>query len=59
MRDADDAKIMRQVVWTVAAAIFCLLCGGISGIFIVRDSFGSGSGDQRVVQLPPVTTPGR
>ena len=59
MRDVDDARIMRQVVWTVAAAIFCLLCGAISGIFIVRDSIGSGAGEQRVVQLPPVTTPGR
>ena len=40
----------------VAAAIFCLLCGGIAGIFVVRDSFGAGTGEQRI-QLPPVTTP--
>lgn len=59
MRDADDVKIMRQVVWTVAAAIFCLLCGGISGIFIVRDTLGGGSDEQRVVQLQPTPAPGR
>ncbi len=56
MRDADDATIMRQVLLAVAAAIFCLLCGGIAGIFVVRDSYGSGAGEQPV-QLPPVTRP--
>lgn len=56
MPDADDAAIKRQLVRVVAAAIFCLLCGGVSGIFVVRDSYGSGTGEQRV-QLPPTTTP--
>ena len=55
MRD-DDATILRQVMLVVAAAIFCLLCGGIAGIFVVRDSYGSGAGEQPV-QLPPVTRP--
>ncbi len=56
MRDADDATIMRQVMLVIAAAIFCLLCGGISGIFVVRDSYGAGTDEQRV-ELPPATTP--
>ncbi len=56
MRDADDATIMRQVLLVVAAAIFCLLCGGIAGIFVVRDSYGSGTGEQRV-QIPSASTP--
>lgn len=56
MPDADDAAITRQIVRVVAAAIFCLLCGGISGIFVVRDAYRDGTGDQRV-QLPPITPP--
>ena len=54
MQDADDAAILRQVVRAVAAAIFCLLCGGIAGIFVVRDAYDSGAGEQRV-ELPPST----
>ena len=57
MQDADDAAIVRQVVRVVAAAIFCLLCGGISGIFVVRDDYRDGAGDQQV-ELPPTTRPG-
>lgn len=58
MTDADDASIMRLVVRAVAAAILCLLCGGIAGIFVVRGDDGFGSGNQRV-QLPPAqTSPG-
>jgi len=56
MRDADDATIMRQVVRAVAAAIFCLLCGDVAGVLVVRDSVGSGPGEQRV-QLPPGKRP--
>ncbi len=56
MPDAEDATILRQLVRVIAAAIFCLICGGVCGIFVVRDSYGSGTGEQRV-QLPPVTTP--
>jgi hypothetical protein len=55
MQDAEDAAIVRQVVRVVAAAIFCLLCGGISGIFVVRDDYRDGVGDQQV-ELPPATT---
>lgn len=55
MRD-DDATILRQVMLVVAAAIFCLLCGSIAGIFVVRDSYGSGAGEQPV-QLPPAARP--
>ena len=55
MRD-DDATILRQVMLVIAAAIFCLLCGGIAGIFVVRDSYGSGTGEQRV-ELPSAGTP--
>ena len=55
MQDAEDAVIVRQVVRVVAAAIFCLLCGGISGIFVVRDDYRDGTGDQQV-ELPPATT---
>jgi len=54
MHDADDATILRQLVRVVAAAIFCLLCGGISGIFVVQDDYRSGAGEQRL-QLPPTT----
>ena len=42
---------MRQVVRTMAAAIFCLLCGGISGIFVVQND--SQLEEQRV-ELPPI-----
>ena len=56
MQDADDAAIMRQVVRAVAAAIFCLLCGGISGIFVVRDQYRSGAPEPRVELVR--TTPG-
>jgi len=52
MQDADDTAIMRQVVRAVAAAIFCLLCGGISGVLVVRNAYDSGAGQQRV-ELPP------
>ncbi len=52
MKDADDTAIMRQVMLAVAAAIFCLLCGGLCGIFVVRDAFDSGAGEQRI-ELPP------
>ena len=46
---------MRQVVRAVAAAIFCLLCGGISGIFIVRqDNPAAGQGP---TQLAPYAVP--
>ena len=48
MQDAEDAAIVRLVVRVVAAAIFCLLCGGISGIFVVREQYRSGAPDQRV-----------
>ena len=56
MPDADDAAILRQIVRVVAAAIFCLLCGGISGIFVVRDDYRDGTADQRV-ELPPTSRP--
>ena len=56
MPDADDAAILRQIVRVVAAAIFCLLCGGISGIFVVRDAYRDGTADQRV-ELPPTARP--
>jgi len=56
MPDVDETTIKSQLVRVTAAAIFCLLCGGISGIFVVRDSFGAGTGEQRV-QLPPGPTP--
>ncbi len=52
MQDADDTAIMRQVMLAVAAAIFCLLCGGISGVIVVRNSYDSGAGEQRI-ELPP------
>ena len=48
MQDAEDAAIVRQVVRVVAAAIFCLLCGGISGIFVVRDQYRSGAPETQV-----------
>ena len=52
MQDADDAAIMRQVVLAVAAAIFCLLCGGISGVIVVRNDYDSGTGRQQVELSP-------
>ncbi len=52
MQDAEDTAIVRQVVRVLAAAIFCLLCGGVSGVIVVRNDFDSGSGTQQV-QLPP------
>lgn len=58
MPDAEDAKIMRLVVRVVAAAIFCLLCGGIAGIFIVGDEIGAGPGGQRVQLSPGENRPG-
>ncbi|MEO5678581.1 MAG: hypothetical protein ABIS47_02830 [Acidimicrobiales bacterium] len=51
MPDASDAAIRRQVLLVVAAAIFCLLCGGIAGIFVVRDDY-RGSGNQQVNLAP-------
>lgn len=57
MQDADDAAIVRQIVRAVAAAIFCLLCGGISGIFVVRDDYRDGAGEQQV-ELPPTAPRG-
>ncbi len=46
---------MRQVVRAVAAAIFCLLCGGVSGIFVVRqDNPAAGQGP---AQLSPQSPP--
>ena len=57
MQDADDAAIMRQVVRAVAAAIFCLLCGGISGVLVVRNNYDSGAGEQRI-ELPPTAPRG-
>ena len=57
MPDADDAAILRQVQLAVAAAIFCLFCGGISGIFIVRDDYRDGTSDQQV-ELPPTRPSG-
>jgi len=58
MQDADDATILRQVVRVVAAAIFCLLCGGISGIFVVRDDYRSGASEQRLQLAPTTPRPG-
>ncbi len=55
MTDADDATILRPVVRAVAAAIFCLLCGSIAGLFVVREDVGS-AGQQ--VDLAP-STPAR
>ena len=49
---------MRQVVRAVAAAIFCLLCGGISGIFVVQDEYRDGAGEQRVELSPTPDGPG-
>jgi hypothetical protein len=58
MKDVEDAAIVRQVVRAVAAAIFCLLCGGVSGIFIVRNDGGSQVGvHQR--ELAPTSPAGR
>lgn len=54
MTDADDATILRPVVRAVAAAIFCLLCGGIAGLLVVRADVGS-VGQQ--VDLAPTTRP--
>jgi len=56
MNDAEDAAIMRQVVRAVAAAIFFVLCGGISGLFIVRDDGGSQVGVPPR-ELAPTTRP--
>ncbi len=47
---------MRQVTRAVAAAIFCLLCGGIAGIFVVRDDPGSVARRQQV-ELAPTSPP--
>ena len=58
MQDAEDAAIVRQVIRVVAAMIFCLLCGGVSGIFIVRADYSDGAGQQQV-ELPPATPPQR
>lgn len=58
MQDAEDAAIARQVVRVVAAAIFCLLCGGISGIFVVQDDYRDGAGEQRVELSPTPAGPG-
>jgi len=55
MPDADDATILRPVVRAVAAAIFCLLCGSIAGLFVVREDVGSVS---QQVDLAPTTRPG-
>lgn len=57
MQDADDANILRQVVRVVAAAILCLLCGGISGIFVVGNDYDAGAREPQV-ELPPTTRPG-
>ena len=56
MQDADDTAIIRQVVRVVAAAIFCLLCGGISGFFVVRDDYRGSAPPQ--VELGPSRPPG-
>jgi len=56
MPDAeDDATILRPVVRAVAAAIFCLLCGGVAGIFVVRDDVGTLT---QPAELAPTTRPG-
>jgi hypothetical protein len=57
MQDADDVAIVRQLVRAVAAAIFCLLCGGISGLFVVRDEYRDGAPDQQV-ELRTTPPPG-
>lgn len=55
MQDAEDAAIVRQVIRAVAAAIFCLLCGGVAGIFVVRDDYRSAPPDPQI-QLIRSTT---
>jgi hypothetical protein len=56
MKDAEDAAIVRQVVRAVAAAIFCLLCGGVAGIFVVRSDGGSQVGVHHG-ELAPASPP--
>lgn len=56
MPDAEDQAIVRQLTRAVAAAIFCLLCGGIAGLFVVRDDTGSVARHQRV-ELAPTSPP--
>lgn len=53
MKDAEDKAIVRQVMIAVAAAIFCLFCGGICGIFVVRNDPAAGIGVQRGELSPP------
>ncbi len=47
---------MRQVTRAVAAAIFCLLCGGVAGIFVVRDDTASVARHQGT-ELAPTSPP--
>jgi len=47
MPDAEDTAILRQVIRAVAAAILCLLSGGIAGVLVVRDDGGVRVGEQR------------
>ena len=54
MQDAEDAAIVRQVIRVVAAAIFCLLCGGVAGTFVVRDDYRSAPPSPEV---QPITAP--
>jgi len=58
MHDAEDTAIVRQVIRAVAAAILCLLCGGISGIFIVRGDGGSQVGGHPQELAPTDRRPG-
>jgi len=58
MNDVEDAAIMRQVVRAVAAAIFFVLCGGVCGLFIVRDDGGSQVGVPNKELAPSVRSPG-
>jgi hypothetical protein len=58
MQDAEDAKIVRSLTKVVAAAILCLLSGGICGVIVVRDEYRSGAGQQQV-ELSPTSTPRR
>lgn len=48
MQDAEDLAIVRQVIRAVAAAIFCLLCGGVAGVFVVQDDYRSAPPDPQV-----------
>ncbi len=58
MPDTEDTAIVRLITRVVAAAAFCVLCGGISGIFIVRDDMGTGAGGQQVELSPRTRPPG-